>query len=425
MKNNYDLIGIGVGPFNLSLAALIQKSELNIKFLEKAPEFSWHKEISFDDSLMQTSCFKDLVTSVDPTSKYSFLNYLVENGLFYSFMNTGRTVINRKEYEQYLNWVSNLLSSHIEFNQHVESINFSGEIFSIQTSTQEISASNICVATGMTPRIPEFAKKYIGSKVFHAKSKELSNLNVEGKNIVILGGGQTGVEIFRNILNSNFGNFNSIKLISNRPNLQPLDESPFTNEYFTPNYVNCFFGLDQTDKDTIVASQKLASDGNTPRYLDWLYNDLYQMKYVKGDERIMELRPDRKVENIEDLKSHYEISSFNYFTKKMEVTKADAIILCTGFEPKAPEALSPIKHLIPTDSLGRFYFNRDFSIKWEYERTHKIFAMNLSRHGHGISEPQTSLMPWRSATIINSLANKEIYKINNDKKNFINFCREE
>ena len=104
MKNNqmYDLLGIGLGPFNLSLAALLGHVEkLNIKFCDNKSEFRWHPELMFGDATMQTSYLKDLVTPVDPTNPYSFLNYLVHNGLLYHFINTDRKAITRFEFEDY------------------------------------------------------------------------------------------------------------------------------------------------------------------------------------------------------------------------------------------------------------------------------------------------------------------------------------
>lgn len=244
--------------------------------------------------------------------------------------------------------------------------------------------------------------------------------------MIIIGGGQTGIEVFRNAINSKWGRLNSIKLISNRINLQPLDESPFTNEYFTPGYVNCFFKLDQKEKDTIIQGQKLASDGNTPAYLDYLYNDLYRMKYVEHDTRTIEIMPNRKAHSLDLVDQHYQLSYFNHFTKKVEKASADIVILCTGFENMIPDFIKGVAHLLEFDEMDRFRFNSDFSVRWKAEQTtNKIFALNLSRHGHGISEPQTSLMPWRSATIINSLLQRDFYNINNDKPNFINFCRDQ
>lgn len=425
----YDLIGIGTGPFNLSLAAMLKKTEIAFKFYERNPSLHWHSEIIFDDSLMQTSYFKDLVTSVDPTSEFSFMNYLVANGLFYVFMNTGRTVVTRKEYEQYLKWAAEKLSSHINFNHNVKEIDYKNGRFAIIAETngelKKEESKNICIGTGLTQRIPLFAKTHLSKNLFHAKSKELASMNLDGKNVVIIGGGQTGIEIFRNALNSKWGAFKSLKLLSNRVNLQPLDESPFTNEYFSPGYVNCFFGLNQNDKDRIIHGQKLASDGNTPRYLEYLYNDLYRMKFVDRDQREIELMPNRKVLDLEVVDHYYQIHYFNSFTHKNEKTTADIIILCTGFESVVPDFIKPLADKIEFDEQERFKIDRDFSLKFKSEQEgNKIYALNFSRHGHGISEPQTSLMPWKSATIINSLLKKDFYKLKNEQVNLINFCRD-
>lgn len=423
---NYDLIGIGTGPFNLSLAAMLKKTSLNYKFFERNPHLKWHSEIIFNDSLMQTSFFKDLTSSVDPTSEFTFLNYLVSQGLFYTFMNTNRTVVTRREYERYLQWSAEKLSEKIEFTQNVREITLKNNFFQIATDQTTAFAKNICIGTGVTPRIPEFAKKHLSKNVFHAKSKELLEMDLSDKNVIVVGGGQTGVEVFRNTLNSKWGKFKSLKLISNRVNLQPLDESPFTNEYFTPSYVNCFFGLDQKEKDSLIQGQKLASDGNTPKYLEYLYNDLYHAKYVEGDDRLIELMPNRKVHSLENVDQYYKLNYFNHFTKKEESAIADILILCTGFENVIPDFIKPIADLIEFDEAGRFNFNRDFSVQLNHRagEENKIYALNFSRHGHGISEPQTSLMPWRSATVVNSVLKKNFYNINNDRPNFINFCRD-
>jgi lysine N6-hydroxylase len=425
---NLDLIGIGTGPFNLSLAAMLKKTDINYKFFERNSGINWHSEIIFEDSLMQTSYFKDLVTSIDPTSEFSFMNFLVSKGLFYLFMNTNRTVVTRKEYEMYLQWATQKLEDKISFNHNVKEINFNGKQFEIITeSNNELRkdhAQNICIGSGVTPRIPDFAKKQISKNLFHAKSKELAEVDLAGKNVIIVGGGQTGIDLFRNTLNGKWGKFNSLKLFSSRANLQPLDESPFTNEYFTPSYVNCFYKLDQVDKDHLLLGQKLASDGNTPKYLEYLYNDLYRMKYVEADQREFQIMPNRKVLDIEVVDNFYEVHYFNSFTRKNEKANADIIILATGFQNVVPDFINPLADKVEFDEQNRFSLEKDFSLKLKGEHPNKIFAMNVSRHGHGISEPQTSLMPWRSATIINSLLGREFYQTKNEQQNFINFCRD-
>lgn len=420
----YDLVGLGIGVFNLSLAALLEKTSVAACFLDKKTNFTWHSELIFKDSTMQTSYLKDLVSPVDPTNPNSFLNYLVQKGLFYSFLNAGRTSVTRKEFEAYCQWTSENLSSKLHFNHDIVSVKYENQLFHIETNHGKFVAKNICVGTGLTPYIPDFAQHLIGENIFHAKSNQLVNANFSGKRVVIVGGGQTGIEIFRNGMNGQWGQAQSIQLISGRANLEPLDNSPFVNEYFTPSYVNEFLQLEQSSKDPIVHYQKLASDGNTPEYLELLYNDLYQMKYVNQDSRTLEILPYRRVENINKQNDNsYTLAIRNGFSKTMEELSADIIILCTGFKSTLPQCIEPLKNLLNLDSLGRLKINGTFEVQWEHSADNKIFAVNFNRHGHGISEPQTSLMAWRSATIVNTLCQQEIYKTLNPQPNFITYLR--
>src|SRR6266446_6999184 len=73
---SFDIIGIGVGPANLSLAALLHPHRAKALFLTDQLSFKWHEGFEVPQSRVQMSYLKDLVTPVDPTSLFSFLNYL-------------------------------------------------------------------------------------------------------------------------------------------------------------------------------------------------------------------------------------------------------------------------------------------------------------------------------------------------------------
>ena len=71
----------GSGPFNLGLACLTEPiDELDGLFLEAKPDFDWHSGMLLEGAHLQTPFMSDLVTLADPTSPYSFLNYLKEIG---------------------------------------------------------------------------------------------------------------------------------------------------------------------------------------------------------------------------------------------------------------------------------------------------------------------------------------------------------
>lgn len=427
MEKHFDLVGIGIGPFHLSLSALSKKvPELKALFLDLKPEFQWHPELMFNDADMQTSYLKDLVTPVDPTSPHSFLNYLVEHGLFYSFMNTGRKVVTRREFEMYCQWVSQNLEDRLKFNTQIQSVDFDKDHFVIQAKGETFKSKNLSIATGLIPRIPEFiTPDLLDENVFHAKSSTLKELDLREKRVLIVGGGQTGLEIFRNAISGKWGKVKNIRLVSRRQNLQPLDESPFTNEYFTPGYVKDFYTLEQEHKEPIVKAQKLASDGNTPKYLEMLYNDLYQIKHVQKSELDFKILPCRRLSGLSKNDKGYRARFENTFCHSEEFIEADVIILSTGFCIGAPKILDPIKHLLNFDAENRLVINKNFDLDWKGPKENKIYTLNFSRHRHGIAEPQTSLMAWRSATILNHMTQKDIYKNNHEAPCFVQFGKVE
>ncbi|WP_284284308.1 SidA/IucD/PvdA family monooxygenase [Mesorhizobium amorphae] len=71
---------IGIGPFNLNLAALAQPTPLGIMFFEKEAGSAWHPRLLLPNSRLQVSPLKDCVALADPASPYSFPNYFSVRG---------------------------------------------------------------------------------------------------------------------------------------------------------------------------------------------------------------------------------------------------------------------------------------------------------------------------------------------------------
>jgi lysine N6-hydroxylase len=98
MAYRLTVAGVGVGPFNLSLAALMRPLlDISSCFYERRPRFDWHPGMLLPGSRMQTSFLKDLVTPVDPTSRFGFLSYLVSRGQQYRLLNADYSRVHRAE----------------------------------------------------------------------------------------------------------------------------------------------------------------------------------------------------------------------------------------------------------------------------------------------------------------------------------------
>ena len=102
MTSSHDVVGVGIGPFNLGLAALLHGvGDVDALFLDAKPRFHWHPGLMLDDAEVQVPFLADLVTLADPTSPYSFLSYLHARGRLYRFYFHERLHVLRREFDAY------------------------------------------------------------------------------------------------------------------------------------------------------------------------------------------------------------------------------------------------------------------------------------------------------------------------------------
>src|SRR5947208_15493697 len=85
----FDVIGVGFGPANLSLAIALEEryESLSVRFLEAQVDPVWQGTMLIEGSDIQNHPARDLVTLRNPRSRYSFLNYLFENGRLEAHLN--------------------------------------------------------------------------------------------------------------------------------------------------------------------------------------------------------------------------------------------------------------------------------------------------------------------------------------------------
>lgn len=118
----YDLIGVGIDPFNASLAALAEPvSDLSVLFLEAKPRFAWNAGLESEGGQACIPMLSDLVTLVNPTSRWSFLAYLRANDLLFPFLSLKRFHISHHEWDRYCRWVVDSLPSCL-FDRAVQSV---------------------------------------------------------------------------------------------------------------------------------------------------------------------------------------------------------------------------------------------------------------------------------------------------------------
>ncbi|MBB1200864.1 lysine 6-monooxygenase [Enterobacteriaceae bacterium 89] len=412
MTNTVDFVGVGIGPFNLSIAALAHEAEdFSTRFFDGRAQFAWHPGMLVPDCHMQTMFLKDLVSAVAPTSPFSFVNYLVKRKKFYRFLTTELRTVSRDEFSDYLRWAADGMAN-LHFNNTVERIDFDDkrQLFSVTTSQGETFARHICLGIGKQPHLPPCVQK-VSSTCFHASEMSLRQPDLRGKRVTVVGGGQSGADLFLNALRGEWGEVAEISWVSRRNNFNALDEAAFANEYFTPEYVSGFIGLNEAARQKMLDEQKMTSDGITAESLLAIYRELYHRFEVLGLPRNARLMPSRSVTGLESQGQSWNLLLEHHLDKGYDQLKTDVVIFATGYRPALPQMLAP---LIPRISLRdecSFNVREDFTVEWNGPKENQIFAVNASMNTHGIAEPQLSLMAWRAARILNRATGRDLFDL--------------
>ncbi len=110
-------------------------------FLEKRGYFAWHPALLLPGSQLQVSPLKDLVTLRDPTSTYSFFNYLHSHGRLARYINKEQSVPSRREWTSYLAWAARRMNDDVSYGQDVLSI----EPFTLASAAPDAKQNTVAV----------------------------------------------------------------------------------------------------------------------------------------------------------------------------------------------------------------------------------------------------------------------------------------
>jgi lysine N6-hydroxylase len=391
MAQKLSVVGVGVGPFNLSLAALLHPlRDVTSSFYERRASFSWHPGMLLPGSRMQTSFLKDLVTPVDPTSHFGFLSYLVSRGQLYRFLNADYPRVHRAEYASYLGWVAAQLSNLV-FGREVREITLETDGFHLVLDDLErVSSQHLVVAAGLVPHVPAGAEGALAPNCVHSHDYMTAPVAVEGRRVLLVGGGQSSAEIFLDLLSGRLGRPRSVDWITRRNNLSPLDETPFTNEYFTPEYVRCFHALPESRRAWMLPQLKLAGDGISPLTLGEIYQRLYELDCLGAGGPAYRILPHREARQIRRSGASFQVEAHNIFSGADESWTADAVILATGYRYGMPACLAPLAERILRDADKSPSLRADYSARMDGPSEFRLYMQNAGHRTHGIADAQLS-----------------------------------
>jgi lysine N6-hydroxylase len=401
---HYRCVGIGVGPANLSLASLMHgHPELTNVFLDKKESFGWHDGQQIPGATIQVSMLKDLVTLSEPTNAYSFLAYLSDLGRMYHFLNAQFESVPREEFRNYMEWAC-LKNENVVFGEEVLSVEYANA-FQVKTASMTVTADNIAVGVGVQPSLPPAALANLGDRQFHISEFMSKAVGLGGLRVGVVGGGQSGAEAFLDLISRSSDDLpRRIVWISRRPNYLPLDNSPFTNDYYSPSYSDYFARLEAGARNALNAQHVLISDGISEATLRLIYQRIYIRRFIDGYADLVALYPNRTVIGVTSApsRSWNLVLTHNEHDGMRENVELDVIIWATGYRPAPLTFLEPIESRLERDS-DEYKIDDSFAVVWDGPTENNIFLQNAARGQRGVADPNLSLNAWRSQRILDRL----------------------
>lgn len=397
-----DLAGVGIGPANLSLAALLDGiDDLRVHFFDRRPSFDWHPGMMLPNVELQSPFLRDLVTSVQPTSPWSFVSYLVEHRRLFAFLNAQYEAVPRQEMANYFAWVASQLST-LSFGSEVREITFDGTLFQLELGNGVVQSRNIVIGTGRQPVTPPWAGNLLGERCFHSAESRWRLDDLADRRVVVVGGGQSGGEVVDYLLSLKTPPSN-LKWLSRRHNFEPINDTPFSNQIYSPEYIEAYRRLTDEKKAVALQNSVLAADGLSLSTIGSIYRKLYRIRYIDRLPAEMTMLPGRNVVQADQHRGEFRLVVHNGFDDSTENFFADAIVLATGYRFALPDAVAPLSERIAHDRQGNAILSQNYALQWDGPNHAQIFAQNAGRFSHGIADSQLSLIAWRSATIANAL----------------------
>jgi lysine N6-hydroxylase len=417
--NVYDVIGIGLGPFNLGLAALIEEgTDLNTIFLEQKPEFEWHGGLLIEETTLQVPFLADVVTMVNPKSHYSFLNYLHEMDRLYKFYFLERFHIPRREYNHYCKWVSKQLSN-CQFETRVESIEHdkTQQLFRIETIQMKTGKNNtfyakdVVLGIGSSPVMPANLKAQEGKDLFHsAQFLHHRERLREANSITVIGSGQSAAEVFLELLKEQPNYQYKLDWFTRSKGFHPMEYSKLGLEHFSPEYINYFYKLPQSVKDVQLPKQDLLYKGISAQTISDIYDLLYEHS-IGGDKPDVRLLAKTEVTDVVRIENGFTLHCNQWEQNERFEHKSEVIIAATGYSHPIPPFIKNVESIINWDQEARYQITHDYELKLKELTDNRLFVQSGEMHTHGVGAPDLGLGAYRNAVIINKLAHKEVYPV--------------
>jgi len=415
-RKTYDIIGIGIGPFNLGMAALANDLPLQCLFFDDHQSFNWHPGLLLDEARLQVPFFADLVTIADPCNKFSYLNYLHAKKRMFRFAIHENNYPTRKEFNDYCQWVASQLKT-LQFGYNCEAVHFDAitqlyKIFVRETASQTIFVfwtRYIVIGVGSIPHIPWFAEQIEHPFIFHSGQYLYKKpYLLDKKSITVVGSGQSAAEIFYDLLQCYPVKQRRLTWITRAERFSPMDYSKLTLEMTSPGYIDYFYGLSADKKQQVLCNQQNLYKAINQSLLAAIYDRLYILNLDTSPTNV-HLQTCCALHQI-SIENDGQIQASFHQTQTSDnfLHGTSALILATGYAYHIPSFLEPVKELIRWTDAHLYDVQRNYSID---KKGNTIFVQNAESQTHGFNAADLGMGPYRNAVILNTILGTEHFTV--------------
>ena len=438
---DFDLIGIGFGPSNLALGVRLAEAGGAVAakhcFIEQQPTFGWHKGMLLESCRMQISFLKDLVTMRDPTSRFSFINYLFERGRLPEFINVKSFYPTRQEFHDYLAWAASKIESHVQYGETVSTVlpvfskDLPQQVMALEVVSHDAAgrtlrrvARALSIGLGGIKHIPSPFNDIDSPRMVHSSQYLtcIDRLIIESASpskrvrVAVIGSGQSAAEVFVD-LTRRYAHVDA-SLIMRSPALKPADDSAFVNEIFDPNFTDVMYQQSPEKRKWLTSRFRDTNYAVVDKALiDVIYNILYQQKVaaysphrVMTNAHVEAVTIDREEQTVQPDRQDRQNQSHRITLKILDSLHGhryaecfDVVVLATGYSRDAHlKLLQPLSSVLG-DNLADAVVRRDYCLPTPKDFLPRIYLQGACEESHGLSDTLLSVLAIRADDIAASL----------------------
>jgi lysine N6-hydroxylase len=226
--------------------------------------------------------------------------------------------------------------------------------------------------------------------------------------VAVVGGRQTGLEATITLLRQGF---TDVKWFGRRLWFETIDDSPIANDVYRPAHVEALQRLSLPTRRRVIEGLDPTGDALTPGAMRGLYQANYD-RFLELDRFPVVMYPGREVTS--GAVDGDDILLTCQALEKQETYRVRHVVVATGRQNVPIPFDDELSERIELDDYGEAVVDSDFSVRWKGMNGHRIYLLNRARLSQGLTDSNLTLLPVRSAIVLNSMFGRELFEIRDE-----------